>query len=73
MSSVDCDLQKAVAVANKPYKWYGFNVLTSECSNNSGDSDLVHVLKKFPNVFLYTTIGLSLILLLVLITRVRAG
>ena len=59
-------------VADKPYKWYGFNVLTAECTVGK-QGDIPYGMKKYPNVFLYVSIGLAAVLLLILITRIRAG
>ena len=51
----------------KGYAWYGFNVLTATCS----DVSLVREYKKFPNIFLYVSIALLVLLVIILATRVR--
>ena len=67
--SVD-QLKDSEGTGNKAYAWYGFSVLTADCKQPLGPG---YSLKKFPNVFMYVSIALAVILLLVLITRVRAG
>jgi hypothetical protein len=62
------DMNNAEAIGkNKGYTWYGFNILSAECK-----SDSAYIFKKYPNVLLYVSVALAVILLLILVTRVRA-